>query len=415
MDEPERRDVREAEGFASDRASWRWWLALRRVRGIGPVLYRKLLQAFAHPQTVFAAPLDSLLCAGLRPDLAQAIRRFDAWAAVDGDLQKLRMASARLVTWADEAYPPRLRHIHDPPPFLFVQGSLIAADEQAIAVVGSRNVSAYGLRMARDLSAGLAERGLTVVSGLARGTDAAAHAASLRVGGRTIAVLGSGVDVIYPPEHRELAKRIARQGAVVSEFDMGTAPDAENFPGRNRIISGMTLGTLVIEAAEKSGSLITAHLAADQGREVFAVPGPVGARHRGVHRLIRLGAKLTQCVEDIVEELGLPSTRPTDPTVPCGSIGTNGKPGAAEVRGGAELPSAGSPGATVLTALQAGSCHVDDLCRRLGVPMAELLPLLLEMELQGWIRSLPGMHFAAGVVDDPGSVAKGPAPWRRTW
>jgi len=356
----------------------RSWLGLRMVRGVGPVIYRGLLQAFGEPAAVFAASRRALEAAGARPEVAGAIRAFDDWGPVDQQLERLKRSGAGLVTWNAPAYPPNLREIHDPPPFLFAHGAVLPRDMLAVAVVGSRYVSAYGLRMARELTEGLVRHGLTVVSGMARGTDAQVHWTALRAGGRTLAVIGSGIDVVYPSEHKALFHKISTQGAVVTELLMGTQPDAENFPSRNRIISGLALGTVVIEAAEKSGSLITARLAADQGREVFAVPGAVGERTRGTHRLIRDGAKLTECAEDVVEELAPHLLGRVPPAVPV------------------ELSAEES---ALLGCMRHESLHIDAIITRSGCAAATVLQLLLALELKGVVQQLPGKVFAAAAVD----------------
>lgn len=351
----------------------RTWIALGMVAGVGPVVYRQLLQQFGEPAAVLAAAPAELVARGLRPAVAREIAGFDRWDVVDDQVARLERCGGALVTWADDAYPARLRQIHDPPPLLFVRGRIVAGDELALAVVGSRAVSGYGRRMARRLAAAFAARGVTVVSGLARGVDAVAHAAALEAGGRTIAVLGSGIDVIYPTEHRGLAVAVSESGAVVSELAMGTRPDAENFPGRNRLISGLSRGVVVVEAAERSGSLITARVAGDQGRDVFAVPGQVGPATAGVHRLIREGAKLTECADDVFEEVcprllreyaGRPTFRPT--------------------------PEEGQ----ILAAIGRETVHVDTVILRCGWPANEVLPLLLALELKGVVEQLPGKFFS---------------------
>jgi DNA processing protein len=357
---------------------WRPWLALRLVRGVGPVAFQGLLRAFGTPAAAFAASRQALECAGVRPDVAQAIRRFDQWGAVDDQLARLRRHGAGLVTWNDPAYPVNLRQIHDPPPYLFVQGELDSRDAMAVALVGSRQVSAYGLRLAREITEGLVRYGVTVVSGLARGTDAQAHWCAVRAGGRTIAVLGCGIDVVYPSEHHALFQAIARQGAVVTEFMMGTQPDAENFPSRNRIVSGLALGTVIVEATEKSGSLITAALAAEQGREVFAVPGAIGARTRGTHRLIRDGAKLTERAEDVLEEIA--------PQVLSLAVR----------RGPVDLA---PMEAAIVECLRHETVHIDDIIARSGLTPATVLQTLLGLELRGVVQQLPGKHFVAALVD----------------
>jgi DNA processing protein len=241
-----------------------------------------------------------------------------------------------------------------------------------VAVVGSRLASGYGRRTTVDLCEGLARYGIAVVSGLARGIDAEAHSATLRAGGRTIAVLGCGIDVTYPSEHHRLQSSIPQHGAIVSEFPMGAAPDAENFPARNRIISGMTLGTIVVEAAEKSGSLITAQFALEQGREVFAVPGPIGARSRGGHRLLRQGASLVDRAEDVVQAIA---------------------PHILAVRDRKAPRSVDGPESGLLACLSRTPKHVDDVIRESGLSAAAVLDGLLRLELQGLIEQLPGKSF----------------------
>ena len=281
------------------------WLALARVKGLGCVSFKKLVARFGDPTAAFSvAPSELAAIDGLQRDAIEGLVGFSQWAEVEHELKRIRSAGITLVRYTDAEYPARLRAIADPPPLLYVKGSFAASDERAMAIVGSRSASDYGRRVARDLARGLASYGFTVVSGLARGIDGMAHETALNSGGRTIAVLGSGVERAYPPEHDELYQRIAEQGAVISELPMGTKPMAFNFPARNRLISGLSLGVVVVEATEKSGSLITASLAVDQGREVFAVPGEVGSsRSRGAHRLIRQGAKLVETVDDIIEEI----------------------------------------------------------------------------------------------------------------
>ncbi len=353
---------------------WRMWLALKMVRGIGAVVYGTLVRAFGTPRAVFGAGEDALVCAGVRADLARAIHTFHDWAAADRQVAAMRRCGTTLVTFDDPSYPVNLRQIHDPPPFLFVNGRLQARDALAVAVVGSRRVSAYGLRLTREITEGLAGYGVTVVSGMARGTDAQAHWTALRAGGRTIAVTGSGIDVIYPSEHHALFREIARQGAVVTELWMGTRPDAENFPSRNRIISGLTVGTVVIEAAEKSGSLITATLATEQGREVFAVPGAVGERTRGTHRLIREGAKLTERVEDVLEEIAPHLLRRA---ARCGPVELAGEE------------------ALIVDCMRHETVHIDEIIARSGLPAARVLPALLALELKGAVQQLSGKYFVA--------------------
>ena len=352
---------------------WGFWIALKMVRGVGNILGLNLLRVFGAPAAVFTASSHALECAGVRRSTARAIRAFDRWPEVEAHVARVEAHGARLVTWHDASYPENLRHIHDAPLFLFVKGELICEDALAIAIVGSRSVSAYGRQMTRRLGEGLVGYGVTVVSGLARGVDAEAHASAVRAGGRTIAVLGSGIDVIYPSEHHQLSMRIVEQGAVVSELPMGTQPDAENFPGRNRIISGLSLGTVVVEAAEKSGSLITAEYAADQGREIFAVPGPVGARTRGVHRLIRQGATLIERAEDVMEEIAPHVLARVAP---------------------APVPELDGDEALILRCLGETTLRVDRVVARTGLPVAKVLDVLLRLEVRGVVVQHAGKYFA---------------------
>ena len=359
-----------------ERAAWRYWLALRLVRGVGNVTYRELLERFGTPQAVLAASSADLSAAGAHAEVARAIVSFDQWQTVESELNKIARAGVCLVTRTDPEYPVNLTHLHDPPPFLYLRGSFVLEDRIAIAIVGSRFASSYGKGVARDLAQGLAEKGVTIVSGLARGIDAEAHRAALAVGGRTIAVLGSGLDIIYPSEHRALAAEIPAHGAVVSEFSLGSKPDAVHFPYRNRVISGLTLGTVVVEAAENSGSLITARCALEQNREVFAVPGLITtSRSRGPHRLIKDGAKLVEGIDDILQEIA-PALAPPRPALPVTPTVTL------------------EPHEALLAGLFAGEPqHVDALIARSGLSAARVLEVLLGMELKGVVTQLPGTHF----------------------
>ncbi len=354
---------------------WAAWIALRLIKGIGNVVGLRLIETFGGPREVLAAGSQRLECAGLRRRVARAVAAFDQWSEVEEQLRRLDRSGGRLVTWLDESYPERLRHIHDPPMFLFVRGSLDEVAPKAarmVAVVGSRTPSPYGRRMSRAFASDLAGGGIAVVSGLARGVDGEAHSAVLRAGGKTIAVLGCGIDVVYPREHYYLMMQVAENGAVVSEFAMGTQPDAENFPGRNRIISGMSLGVVVIEAAESSGSLITAHYAAEQGREVFAVPGPVGERSRGCHRLIRDGAHLVESANDVLQEVAPQRVGGEKPALETLTINE----------------------AAVLACVGDVATPVDEIVRACGLDLSATLEILLGLELRGLVRPQPGKCYA---------------------
>ena len=289
----------------------------------------------------------------------------------------------RAIAFGDAEYPSALAAIPDPPFVLWTRGVATALDGPAVAIVGSRAASPYGLAVAERLAADLAARGVVIVSGLARGVDSAAHRGALAGSGATVAVLGSGADVIYPPEHEALAEQIAVTGAVVSELAPGTPPRKEFFPLRNRIISGLVRAVVVIEAGERSGSLITARAALDQGRDVLAVPGSIlSGRNRGAHGLLRDGAKIVESANDVLEEMGMPAT----------DGASSGRP---EPSGVAEGRSSGLAGDAVLACLPAGEpCDVDAISERTGLNTARLLPRLFELELRGLVRRAGGGRFA---------------------
>jgi len=357
------------------------WLALARVRGLGPATFKKLADFFGDATLALSASAETLArVPGVDRPVVDGLLGFCAWDEVRKDLERVAALGATIVPFASDLYPARLKAIADPPPFLYVKGALAGADERAVAIVGTRAASDYGLGLTRDLGRGLAALGFTIVSGMARGIDAAAHEAALEAGGRTIAVLGSGIDVIYPPEHDRLYHRIAGQGAVVSEFPLGTAPLAFNFPARNRIISGVALGVVVVEATEKSGSLITAAQALEQGREVFAVPGAAGSsRSRGPHKLIRQGAKLVERVEDVIEEIA--------PQLA-------GRAAAREKPAPRVLPGDLSVEAKNIFALVADAPrHIDEVIEKSGLTAGKASEVLLDLEIRGLLKQLPGKKF----------------------
>jgi DNA processing protein len=365
------------------------WFSLRSVPGVGALLFKRLLDAFGSPEKVLAASAGQLgKVDGINRKLAQAITGHRMPAAVSAALDRALEAGYRVVTMHDPGYPPLLREIPDPPAYLYVAGALEGTD-RCIAVVGSRNPTEYGVSNTWELSRDLAARGFTVVSGMARGIDSAAHEGALDGGGKTVAVLGSGLDRIYPAENRHLFARIAAAGAVVSEFSPQTGPDAHRFPVRNRIISGMSLGTVIAEATLRSGSLITARLAADQGREVFAVPGSIHSfKSTGTHTLIKQGAKLVEHAGDVVEEI-----------LPMLGTGAEPCPDPPEAPPEADLSKTES---TVCAALGPYPVHIDELARRLKLDPGRLSGLLLGLELKGVVRQLPGKHFVlAGSLPDP--------------
>jgi DNA processing protein len=304
-----------------------YWLALRRVHGVGTRVARLLLDKFGEAPRVFALREEELLAAGIYRPTAKNIVQFAQFEALEKELCELTRLGGSLIRWSDDNYPANLRQIPDPPPFLYLRGTLPAGETDCVAIVGARAASDAGLHMAHRVAMELALKRITVVSGLARGVDAQAHRGALEGNGRTIAVLGCGLDIIYPPEHRKLADSMLEQGgALLSELPLGSAPVPENFPVRNRLIAGLSLGVVVVEAAEKSGSLITARLALEQNRQVFAVPGsPLTGKTRGSNRLLKEGARLVDCVEDVMEELA-PQLTKTAASRPVPVAGTKMRP-----------------------------------------------------------------------------------------
>jgi DNA processing protein len=369
-----------------------YWLALRRVRGVGPRICRALLDKFRSPEAIFGLDETAIMAAGVPRPVARRIKEFRDFDALEKELCELPRLGARLLKWTDDDYSANLRQIADPPPYLFVRGPAQLHEPGCLAIVGARAASDAGLRMAHRLGMELAAKGFTVVSGLARGVDGAAHQGALDGGGRTIAVMGCGIDVIYPPEHRKLAEAIVEGGgAVVSELPLGTQPMAENFPTRNRILSGLCLGVVIVEAAEKSGSLITARMALEQNRQVFAVPGsPLTGKTRGSNRLIRDGAKLVECVEDVIEEIA-----------PQIGIAPNEAKKAAETLNisstlnQSSFAQASDEDRVILRQLKQGEkMHVDSLIEGSGLSPQAVLRLLLELELRGLVAQYPGKLFS---------------------
>ena len=350
------------------------WVALRSVDGIGDVVAYRLVQQLGDPATVLTASEATLIAAGATAKLVDALRRV-ARADAEAEVARIRDAGARVVDRTSAEYPALLRDVGDAPLYVVARGQ-IEVDAPAIAVVGARHATPYGRQVAARLAEDLAHAGITVVSGLARGIDAAAHEGALHGGGHTVAVLGSGIDVIYPPEHRDLTERIIATGGLLSERPVGTPPLPAHFPARNRIIAGMTRGTVVVEAAERSGSLITARLALDYHREVFAVPGRVDSPlSAGTHRLIQQGAKLTGRLEDIVDEI-TPVLRPRTATETAAT---------AVVRRADHDP--------MLALFAAGPLSIDEIIRESGWPAGRVLSWVFDQELHGKLDQLPGKLF----------------------
>jgi DNA processing protein len=390
-----------------------YWLALRRARGVGPRTCKLLIEKFGAPEKIFQLSSDQIAAAGVPRNTARSIAEFREFEPLEKELCELPNIGARLVKWSDAEYPTNLRQIADPPPFLFVRGPAQLTDANSIAIVGARAASDIGRRMANRLGLELAAKGFTVVSGLARGIDGEAHQGALDAHGKTVAVLGCGVDVIYPSEHRKLAEAIVEGGgALISELPIGTQPLAENFPTRNRILSGLCLGVVIVEAAEKSGSLITARMALEQDRQVFAVPGsPLSGKTRGSNRLLKEGAKLVECVEDVIEELAPqmagrpPAGERRLPTVAAERIPA---PPTSNMRARAEVApllhtseeAKTSEGAvdsatTILNNLkESDRLHVDSIIESSGLNAQTVLRLLLELELEGRVTQHPGKLFS---------------------
>lgn len=355
-----------------------YYIALSRVSGIGPARLKRLLDYFGTVERAWYATLGDLLAAGLEGKAAVALVETRRTVDLEAELVALEKIGARAITWEDDDYPQRLRETSSMPPVLYVLGEMAPQDTWAVGVVGTRRATPYGREATARLSAELAEGGITVVSGLARGIDTLAHRATLDAGGRTLAVLGSGLDVIYPPENRGIVRQIVEEGcgAVLTEYPLGTQPDAVNFPARNRIISGLSLGVLVIEAGEKSGALITVDFALEQNREVFALPGPITSRMSdGPNNLIKKGARCVTGAADILEELEMNMVTehveavralPSDPTERL-----------------------------LLQHLQADTQHIDDLTNRCGLPASTVSAVLTMMELKGMVRYVGGMQYAA--------------------
>ena len=358
------------------------WIALNMVSGVGPLSFHALIQHFGSALRALSsteAELQSV--GGIGPKTARAILSFPAEKSAKEEEERARSLGIRILTYQDRSYPAPLAQIPSNPPVLYARGELREEDRLAVAIVGSRRSTGYGRGVAEELAFDLANSGLTVVSGMALGIDTAVHRGALRAKGRTVAVWGSGLDIPYPPQNRELAEKIPQCGAILTEFPLGTAPIAGNFPRRNRIISGLSLGVVVVEADERSGALITADFAADQGREVFAVPGSIYLKgSRGCHRLIQMGAKLVESAEDILEELSLLPQLPTRPT-------GRGLP-KAQVRS----PLKGEE-ALLYEMLSDQPLHIDDVIVRSGIPAGRVASLLMNLEIKGYCRQERGKHF----------------------
>ncbi|MFN7947475.1 MAG: DNA-processing protein DprA [Blastocatellia bacterium] len=367
------------------------WIALNMVRRIGPRTANLLLDQFGSPAGIFTASRHDLVSAGLKPDTISELHESGILDKASAEIERLEQMGAHVITIDDEDYPSLLREIYDPPIVLYVRGDLRQACERpCLAVVGSRRCSTYGINASQSLSRALAEQGLTIVSGLARGIDAAAHRGALEVQGKTVGVTGTGLDVFYPKEHAKLTEEIVASGAVVTEFPLGTPPLSQNFPYRNRILSGLCFGVLIVEAAEHSGSLITARMAYEQGREVFAVPGNITSQTSfGPNFLIKDGAKLVQHWRDVIEEL--PREWKAQIAVQD-SLAKSSQP--QELQPAFEVVALTGPEQKVLELLSFDvSSHIDQLLMTSGLNSSDLMNALLGLEMKDRIRQLPGKSF----------------------
>lgn len=353
----------------------RYWLGFNLVPHIGPMRVRALLAHFGDLEAAWKASATTLRACGLPQNAVEELLYRRERLDLDAELAAIQRLGLKILTWDDKEYPTLLRNIDQPPPLIYIKGEITSEDEWAVAIVGTRLASSYGKQVAARLASGLAENGVTVVSGLALGIDGVAHSAALDAGGRTIAVLGCGLDIVYPREHRTLAQKICTSGALISDYPLGTKPEANNFPPRNRIISGLSLGTVVVEAGPKSGALITARFALEQGRETFAVPGNINNPHSaGTNAILQRGeAKLVSTVQDILEELNLslvPQQREVRQISP-------------------ETPSE----AAILAQVGYEPVHLDDLVRRSGLPTDVVSSTLCLMELKGLVRRVENMCY----------------------
>ncbi|MBI5143065.1 MAG: DNA-protecting protein DprA [Nitrospirae bacterium] len=370
------------------RADVRYLLALGQAPETGNAAIRALLSSFGSAEAVFRADAWQLAGAGISGNRAAALAghlKNVNWSAIDRIIEEAGRKGIRLITHDDADYPELLSNIHDPPVLLYLRGSLAKTDTNSIAIVGTRYPTSYGVKTAERLGGGLAERGITVVSGLAKGIDAAAHKAAMRACGRTIAVLGCGVDVVYPPEHRTLYDEIAESGAIISEYPPGARPERWNFPVRNRIISGLSLGTVVVEAAAGSGSLITARYASEQGREVFAVPGPVTlATSKGANGLLKQGARLVEDATDVIAELS---------GVFRGMLKTASSAGSA-TGSAVKKPDFTGDELALLKIMGNEPKHIDEITVAGGLGASRTSGILLLLEMKGGVRRHGGMSYS---------------------
>ncbi|OGL47824.1 MAG: DNA protecting protein DprA [Candidatus Schekmanbacteria bacterium RBG_16_38_10] len=356
------------------------WIALNLVRGIGKILFTRLLQHFGSASNVLKASCQELIkIRGIGDKIAEEIISLKDGKLIEEELRLIKENNVEVLTLDSPEYPVALKTIYNPPPVLYVKGS-IKDFENGIAIVGSRNPTFYGKAITEKLTVELVAKGFAIVSGMARGIDTVAHSSAIEKGGKTIAVLGSGLNMIYPQENSRLAENISKSGAVISEFPMKMPPHRENFPVRNRIISGLSIGTLVIEASEKSGALITAKQALEQGREVFAIPGNVNSRNsKGTNALIKEGAKLVEDVEDIISELNLPQKSKTKQSE--------------EVSRKLQV-NLSEEEMIIYTVINENPIHIDVITKESNLPVNRVSAILLALEMNGVIRQEAGKMFS---------------------
>jgi len=354
----------------------KYWVGFNLVKGIGPVRLQKLLQYFGDIRAAWEARSYQLQAAGLNSSLVKRMSEIRHGVSLDELEQKLSIQGIQVLTWDDSAYPDRLRQIAQSPFVLYIKGDIVAEDTWAVAIVGTRRYSSYGRQVAENISHTLARNGITIISGLARGIDGIAHRTAMDAGGRTIAVLGSGLDILYPPEHRALAEEISNKGALISDYPLGTPPDGSNFPPRNRIISGLSKIIIVIEAGERSGALITATYAAEQGKDVFAVPGKISApMSKGTNLLIKQGAHPLLDPQDVLDLLNM--TLVAEQRVIRKALPSDPKE------------------AVLYQAVGEEPLHVDEICSQVNLPIEEVTSTLALMELKGMVRKMFGMKYVA--------------------
>jgi len=357
-----------------DKQEIKYWVGFSLISGVGRVRLSQLESHFGNLESAWKASPVELKRAGLDAGTIESVTTSRSKISLDSEMEKLDRYGVKVVTCHDADYPTRLKEIYDYPPLLYIRGSLVAQDEWCLAVVGTRRATVYGRQVTEEIVADLAQSKITIVSGLAKGIDSVAHHTALEAGGRTLAVFASGLDIVYPSENVNLARRIMQQGALISEYPLGAKPRAENFPRRNRIMSGLSLGVLVIEAGESSGAMITAHLAVEQNREVFAIPGSIlSPTSQGTNQLIQEGAKLVRNYRDILEELNL--------TAVAQQI---------EMK---ELMPATDTESLLLKRLGAEPVHIDEICRTSGLPISTVSSTLAMMELKGLVKQVGAMNY----------------------